>query len=259
MRILICNLLLLNSIGCFSQNSVSTSSGSITFITKEHIVDQELYDQEIKLMDHLMDSILRLEILKDPFLSESERKQRLELFDSSFPSFSEAVDPQRNEAFKVQTKLIYTDTVLRVEKIRADKWQEDHMLINLKDSTYSMQSWRTPDVLYKRGLEIPYRNDSDILSLEEHRNDTKILNGFKCFKVILTVKNDQFQDDEMLKGLLKMGNTYYEMYVTTKISLPYHPQIKYKSILKKYFPLEVIQYSDLFKGNRKITVLQSNE
>jgi len=64
----------------------------------------------------------------------------------------------------------------------------------------------------------------------EKRNETKVIAGYKCFKVILK------------KGLQTNPHlTIYdiEMYVTEDINLNFSPICNYKEILNKYYPLEI--------------------
>jgi len=36
-----------------------------------------------------------------------------------------------------------------------------------------------------------------------------------------------------------LGDVYYSMYVTDKVDLSYHPFVGLKSIVEKYYPLEI--------------------
>ncbi|WP_420573640.1 hypothetical protein [Kordia sp.] len=66
--------------------------------------------------------------------------------------------------------------------------------------------------------------------LIEYRNETKLILGYKCFKVLMRQKskhnpNFPFYD--------------FELYVTEEINLNYNPISRYKQILGKYYPLEI--------------------
>jgi hypothetical protein len=82
------------------------------------------------------------------------------------------------------------------------------------------------------GRPIDFYSTADRYELLEFKDDTKVILGYKCFKVVLKKK---FQKNPHL-------TTYdYEMYVTEDIKLNYHPAYRNKDILEKYFPLEIIK------------------
>ncbi|WP_298511124.1 hypothetical protein [uncultured Kordia sp.] len=71
---------------------------------------------------------------------------------------------------------------------------------------------------------------SDTYRITEHRDDVKIILGYKCFKIVLEKKSPK-------NAHLDVYNI--EMFVTEDIKLNYSPIIKYKDILNKYYPLQV--------------------
>lgn len=81
---------------------------------------------------------------------------------------------------------------------------------------------------------------SQIISLEEYKDETKTINGYKCYKVVY-----RFIEPENFLNFL--ANTR-EIWVTETIKCKYHPLINDVEILKKYYPLEIVEYTDELKG-----------
>ncbi|MBP6039165.1 MAG: hypothetical protein KA523_03085, partial [Flavobacterium sp.] len=84
---------------------------------------------------------------------------------------------------------------------------------------------------------------NEIIKLTEYKNETKLINNYKCFKVIYSfnTKENSFDFNNF-----SMNNR--ELWVTEEIRCNYHPVINEIEILDKYYPLEVIEYSNEIKG-----------
>ncbi|TSE03823.1 hypothetical protein [Aquimarina algiphila] len=80
----------------------------------------------------------------------------------------------------------------------------------------------------------------------EHRDDTKIIKGYDCFKVVVeTVERSENTPDAFM-------NFTFTMYVTEEIKCMYHPATKFKRVLDKYYPLEITETNDAVKGYEKM-------
>lgn len=86
-----------------------------------------------------------------------------------------------------------------------------------------------------------------VLKLEVNKYNTKTIKGFKCFKVdfvfIETVSNNKDYTNFMSSFTTKR-----EMWVTDIIKSNFHPIVNDMETLEKYYPLEIIEYSDMTKG-----------
>ena len=86
-----------------------------------------------------------------------------------------------------------------------------------------------------------YKNE--IIEISEFKNEIKTINGFKCFKVIYSFNSQEKSFDF---NNFSMNNR--ELWVTEEIKCNYHPVINDIEILEKYYPLEIIEYSNDIKG-----------
>ena len=98
-----------------------------------------------------------------------------------------------------------------------------------------------------RALNYSGNTIHDLKVLKEH---TKMIRNYKCFKVIYTYSENNTADVDFSAF---MGNfkVTREMWVTSQIKAMLHPIINDQEILSKYYPLEIIETSEMSKG--KIT------
>lgn len=105
----------------------------------------------------------------------------------------------------------------------------DYLVNNIENDTFFWLAKSDSITKYNRRKSEPIKNN--IIDLIEYKNDTKDINGFKCFKV--TFKEEEILDDTFLV------ETFYTIYTTDKIKFKKHPVIKNKFVLDKYFPLQI--------------------
>ncbi len=122
---------------------------------------------------------------------------------------------------------------------------EKEVSIMLQDSLLIEKNTDINDSKSEKILKISelkeyYTEESKLISIREDIKDTKIIKGYKCHKVYLNV----IEQPE----LPEMSFTIYEMYVTDEIKILYHPVIRLKSVLEKYFPMETIMHIQAYKG-----------
>ncbi len=71
--------------------------------------------------------------------------------------------------------------------------------------------------------------DENKFIIKEDKSDSKLIQGFNCHKLVLTIINPEND----------LGNTIYEMYVTNKIDLPVHAVLNVTALIPKSFPLYI--------------------
>lgn len=121
--------------------------------------------------------------------------------------------------------------------------------------TNSVNTFRRKDSIKLNTEEKPYEyiyDESLNYIIKEYKDSIKVINGYKCFKVVFTFDVSSSKElkkfNKNLYELFSHIEEKYELYVTDKIKLKYHPTFKYKTILEKYYPLEIIKSSNLIDG-----------
>jgi len=185
----------------------------VVFSKKGNITNKEAYNESIITYKHLFEKALREYAKKDSLFSD-EMSMNLEM--------------------KIQAIGFAIEEMQLTPKYKSSK----------SEITY----------LFQDSLPIVYKISRDF-SITELKKDTKTIEGFKCFKVIFSVKEQSDNSNEIsqdmptiLKEAILNTETEYIMYVTDKIKNCYHPVIKYKFVLDKYYPLEIIEKDSSIKG-----------
>jgi hypothetical protein len=115
----------------------------------------------------------------------------------------------------------------------------------IKQDAFTINS-KTKAFLDKRGNGTYEYSDNNIVDIKEFKNETKMIKGYKCFKIIYNyIEPDLGGFSTLMSGY----NHKRELWVTDKINARIHPIINDEEILEKYYPLEIIEYSDTFKGS----------
>jgi hypothetical protein len=133
----------------------------------------------------------------------------------------------------------YKDEILTQYKSRNDN-QEDLLTINTKTRMFSNDF---TEAYYDFA-------NNNIIDIKELRNEIKLIKNFKCFKVVYTYSEGD-SEEEQLPYFAELMNGYKytrEMWVTDKIKSEFHPLVKDREILTKYYPVEITEYSDMTKG-----------
>lgn len=95
----------------------------------------------------------------------------------------------------------------------------------------------------------PYKKGTSF-KIVENRKDIKKINGFDCFKVTATVTAPSNENDPSSLEI----SMRYDMWVTDKIKCLYHPVVRFKEVLEKYYPLEITETSDTFETSSVYTL-----
>lgn len=95
-------------------------------------------------------------------------------------------------------------------------------------------------------------NNIKIIELKEFPEDKKNIMGYSCFKVKMKFKEKFSEADDLeVKDLTSFFDTFIterEMYVTKDVKLMFHPFFNNVEILKKYYPLEIIDKLNKLEG-----------
>lgn len=95
---------------------------------------------------------------------------------------------------------------------------------------------------------IPYQySQNEIIEINEFRDEIKTINGFKCFKIIMSFRPNSNGGDEF-ESFMQQYLHKRELWVTDKIKCNYHPVINDEEILSKYYPLEIVESNEIIEG-----------
>ncbi len=98
--------------------------------------------------------------------------------------------------------------------------------ISSNNEFFTTQRLNTLDTLYNETSFV-------VTETKEYKNETRIINGFKCCKIVM-----YYFDLEQPPGFNLLLNII-ELWVTEDIKSMFHPFIKERKILNKYYPLEI--------------------
>ncbi|MEO8240545.1 MAG: hypothetical protein ABI576_20745 [Flavobacterium sp.] len=239
-------IIILFSSFLFSQNKVITPKfGTFIFDKKEIITDNQLYQASVQklkknIIPALKESIVKEILTDNKKIDTTQLNMMIRRLDDNFDQMLNIGNP--NEKIKFHLKL--NDSLITKFQIIND-YTENEEIINIKSGLI-------------QGSEYNVDDDSvEVIKLQEFKNKTKVIHGFKCFKIILIYK----ENEHVFSDFMRNYTHYREMWVTDKIKLLYHPVINQKEILEKYYPLQIIEYSDALKGfttNYELEILKLN-
>ena len=87
------------------------------------------------------------------------------------------------------------------------------------------------------------------------KKSKKIINGYECYKVKYEYKENNEDANQDYKAYAVNIIYKREMWVTDKIKSLFHPIILGKSILEKYYPLEILETQNDIKGFERRFIL----
>ncbi len=105
------------------------------------------------------------------------------------------------------------------------------MNISRDSLTQSMNNWIS-DFFSRKNVPIRYMEKEHFPIISENKSIVKAINGFKCHQVVM-------------KDTYGAGNII-EMFVTEQIQLEYHPFLKVKEYLDRFYPLYIKSYDPNF-------------
>ncbi|WP_026705424.1 hypothetical protein [Flavobacterium soli] len=237
----------------YSQNSVIVpKKGKVTFGRQESITDELQYKESVKaFLSEATKSVVReKEDMDEPIDSSKVESVLKMLNDQSTLDFLVSEFMKIEDDMSVKFHHIYSDETIYEYVSSFDFPTKDYYLvINTKSSLIKSIDNDSITVLAENK---PYEYSKDeIIRVEEFRNETKEIYGFKCFKVILEFKSGQdINEDEDFISLMNSKKQTKELWVTESIKSLYHPVLKYKAVLEKYYPLEVSEFSEVMNGHK---------
>ncbi|RZK57023.1 MAG: hypothetical protein EOO91_10940 [Pedobacter sp.] len=223
---------------------IHPKKGEIHFSSKTIIKDQQAFETAInQKRDKLVEALF----------STFNGMYDSAIVDSAF--LIKVKSEMKDEPFKVEDfdyHQVYLDTLIKSYITNADTLIGDSTIINVSQSTFVTQSKKDVSKTFTSPEDFAFSKNKDV-SIQEFRNERRVINGYNCFKVIYKFKVD-FSDVEEIDGVDILGilgvdqvNTT-EFWVTEKIQSLFHPICRDKEILEKYYPLEITQETSFFKG-----------
>ncbi|TCC89476.1 hypothetical protein EZ428_17445 [Pedobacter frigiditerrae] len=100
---------------------------------------------------------------------------------------------------------------------------------------------------------VDYFRQEQIISIKEYREQTKIIQGYKCFKVIYQYKENSENEEIFMPPIVYTR----ELWVTEQLKSPFHFAVKANEILSKYYPLEIVEHIDKISGLETTYILTS--
>ncbi|WP_159801183.1 hypothetical protein [Flavobacterium sp. MK4S-17] len=226
---------------CIAQQSkpIVPNVGNIVFNKEEIMVNEDVFQKSI-------DNFLQL--VQHSAIDE-RRASGLET-DSLWLAITKE-DAKKSiiskDGHPVRQHHIFRDSLIVEFTTLDDKIIGDYTVINKLSGQTEMLAKKDSTTFY---LKRPYAySDIKIKYIKEFRNETRLIGGFKCFKIIYLCTEQTDFSEEL--------NFYRELWVTDRILCQYHPIVKEKQILKKYYPLEVLEYSEMLKGIMIVSKLYS--
>lgn len=231
-------------LSCNSQKIDDTThkknNGSLIFEISEKVSDELLLESRLKLMDSILEK------------NQSSVYKELKALNIN-PVF----DPRLHMLKSLSSHIVIKDSIIYTFKGKINKSNNTyetykHLKYNLNENRYSTLIPHDTLTSYGKKEDIIYKEESDIVEILEFKRDRKVISGFNCFKIKVKIQNKISDEDVELKPIFDLfPYTYYDMYVTKGIKIPIHPHMQYRSILNKYYPLEITEYSDVTKGFEK--------
>lgn len=209
--LLFCNVM-------FSQNkTIVPKDGTIVFELKEIITDTLLYRNSYeKILD-----IMSLEAKKEVLLERG--------YDNS--QVPDSIHQYINQMLEMMKSFAMQETFSNKPK-NIIKYHHTY-------NNSEIEEFITTNGEYGEINKITNFDDFEnenlwaITGIEENKKETKIIKDFKCFKVVMSYFN--LEEPPGFKSLLNV----IELWVTEDIKSKFHPYIKCKEILEKYYPLHI--------------------
>ena len=221
---------ILLTITVFSQNNaIVPKSGTIVFESKNIITDEKLYEESFNDFKAYIINAYAEETIKINAINGTAYPHDIESLEIDFNVFFLLNDKTR--AYKYFQEF---DSPI----VHHYKTLNDDVLDSI---TINVATGITDDLFE----DYNYYSHDMITDIKEFSEEIKIINGYKCFKVVYVLKKGVSPVfDDFTTGYID----HRELWVTDKIKCAYHPVISDKLILEKYYPLEINEYFNVLKG-----------
>lgn len=233
-----------------SQNkTIVPKSGAIVFVSRDSIFDKESYENSLKELDKEFKKQLRANFIKESIANGSpEDTLKLSLLGNMFIGMSDFMK-RENESILKSTHEYKNDKIISFLERNGDKGNSLLIDINenhdpiLPKSNIENGSNVAVEVTGEEFYKYFYSKNK-ILSIKENRQKTKKIKGYNCFKVVYIFSEPNTDDFSFMNA----NQTTRELWVTEKIKSSFHPIVNEKAIITRYYPLEILEYSNMFKG-----------
>jgi len=213
---------------------IRPQQGTIIFERQTVFTDKTKYTNSVNAFCETFDDELKKWVLENEEVDEAILELHPEFFKNTL---KQMFFNSRFSTEKWQYIHKFQDSLIVSFKKTANKVIGDYWVINRNKNIFHYLAKKDSTTTYYQNRPYPYREAKEF-SLKEFRNDVKTINGFPCFKVVVTVQEDAGED---APDALNKLTTVYTMYVTEHIQCAYHPVIRYRSVMEKYYPLEIIE------------------
>lgn len=248
----------------YSQSKIiSPKNGKITFLKKEVITDNGKYKESLKtyipeLIQYSMKSVVIERELNGEFVDTTNLKALSGmLIDQNLVDFFMTELLNEEDDRQVKYHHIYKNASIYEFATSFDDPIKDYY--KFIETKTGLEKNVSNDSITVIKPEEPYNYSFDeIIKLEEFRKEIREINGFTCFKVMLEYKsglNENEGFDEDYASFVNSKKLTKELWVTEKIHSLYHPVLKYKSILEKYYPLEISEFTEAMIGFKTMYVI----
>ncbi|WP_299888929.1 hypothetical protein [uncultured Lacinutrix sp.] len=251
MKYIICIIGLIVTMGCKTSKIESKiffpKKGDIEFSKISSVLNEEEFNTSTEKTNAILVSEMKQQII-------DERKQLNQPIDSieldrmlslKTSSIGKKIFSFIYNGKKENIRHSYQDSLIIItEKINA-KIIGDYRVVNRDKKTWFYLAKSDSVSKYFLNKKYEYSNDNN-LKIKEFKNETKIINGFVCFKI--EVEHSNILEDIIPNTTSSVFTSTQKMFVTDKIKSKFHPVINNKIILDNYFPLEIIEESNIIKG-----------
>lgn len=246
MKIINYLFLIFLSLNSYAQKkTIVPKNGTIVFNCKEVITNEKLYEVSKKELKANLSSFLKNKIITEKEqikeqIDSLQLKNLLKQFENVFENIFNNLSTNINEGYHYHHTFDNNKITYHVTKNGELMGKNQTIDVNDKIRTEATEVYNNEMPFIN---EFAYFDDNDIIEIKEYRNEKRKIKNFDCFKVLISYK-------ETLNDLDFFNNYifYRELWVTKKIKCLHHPIIKYPMILEKYYPLEIMEYSDMQKG-----------
>lgn len=240
-------LILFINIGFSQDKVIIPKKGYITFVKQDTIYDKEIYLKSFETQLPNMKEAMKKEIY-------------LERLTNGTKTDTIALNKEVDKSLKMFITMLPILLLEEKEKLLIIHYFKENEIEEVyeKDGEIFKTNFINTITGEKKNEnnEFIEMGKSEIKDLKEFKNDTRLINGLKCFKVVYYT--NQQDNDKIFDSYGEIfGSIKREIWVTQAIKCSYHPLIDNKEILEKYYPLEIIDYPINIKGSYSISKILS--
>lgn len=229
----------------------------LVFEEHVHIYDSNAYkESKKKISREMINSLKEKALLESSLRGETLDSNQVNRIGEVISALIENVSTESiDNVEQIDIHYKFQDSLI-VSYKKSDGFVDElggYHVINRNNSTfYTLLGMDSATVFISR-RPYEWRDEID-LSIKEYRSQKKNIKGTDCFKIV--VKVNDFVDEDAPDSLNE-GTLEYTMYVTDRFQSLFHPIVWYKTVLTKYYPLEIIERSNVKQGKETIYLLKT--